>query len=281
MGLEFSIEQKQVSSVFKKYRNTIDIYTEDEEKDKEFYKLLFARLLEGTSEKISDIYPLGCSRQVIKKCKEDNDFSRRKLYIVDGDIVLQYNPKENNKYLFVLDAYCIENYVIDKKSVCQTAYMLYPCMEIEKVYEKLNYEKMLLEIAEPLIQLFFHYSIQNECFNAFNQLHIDTYLTKNNLDLEKIDAKIDEIKKILLSNGKTESEYLELLYNRRSKFPYDTDSLLRIVSGKDFLIPYISCYIKKSYNNNLRLPKESWKYNFLKYCDLSRLSNLKAAILSA
>ena len=27
--LEFSIEQKQVSSVFKEYRNTIDIYTED------------------------------------------------------------------------------------------------------------------------------------------------------------------------------------------------------------------------------------------------------------
>ena len=29
MSLEFTMEQKQVSSVFKKYRNTIDIYTED------------------------------------------------------------------------------------------------------------------------------------------------------------------------------------------------------------------------------------------------------------
>lgn len=281
MSLEFTMEQKQVSSVFKRYRNTIDIYTEDEEKDKEFYKLLFARLLEGTSEIISDIYPLGCSRQVIKKCNEDNDFSRRKLYIVDGDIVLQYNPKENNKYLFVLDAYCIENFVIDENSVCKTAYSLYPCMEIQKVYEKLNYERMLIEIAEPLIQLFFHYSIHNECFNAFNQLHIYTYLTKNNIDLKKIDAKIDEIKSILLSNGKTESEYLELLSNRKSKFPYDTDSLLRIVSGKDFLIPYISCYIRTIINQNIKLPKESWKYHLLKYYDLSRLSDLKQAILSA
>ena len=281
MSLEFTMEQKQVSSVFKKYRNTIDIYTEDEEKDKEFYKLLFARLLEGTSEKISDIYPLGCCRQVIKKCNEDKDFSRRKLYIVDGDIVLQYNPKENNKYLFVLNAYCIENYVIDKDSVCQTAYMFYPCTEIDKVYQKLNYERMLLEITEPLIQLFFHYSIQNECFNVFNQLHINFYLTKNKLDLNKINAKINEIKNIILSNGKTESEYLELLSNRKRNFPNGSDSLLKIVSGKDFLIPYISCYVKTIFNQNIRLPKESWKYHFLKYCDLSRLSDLKQAIISA
>ena len=37
MGLEFSSEQEQVASIFTAYRNDIDIYTEDENKDKPFY----------------------------------------------------------------------------------------------------------------------------------------------------------------------------------------------------------------------------------------------------
>ena len=45
MGLEFSSEQEQVASIFTAYRNDIDIYTEDENKDKPFYKKLFIRLL--------------------------------------------------------------------------------------------------------------------------------------------------------------------------------------------------------------------------------------------
>ena len=36
MGLEFSSEQEQVASIFTAYRNDIDIYTEDENKDKPF-----------------------------------------------------------------------------------------------------------------------------------------------------------------------------------------------------------------------------------------------------
>lgn len=41
MGLEFNSEQQQVSSLFTAYRNDVDIYTEDELKDKVFYKKYF------------------------------------------------------------------------------------------------------------------------------------------------------------------------------------------------------------------------------------------------
>ena len=50
--LEYSIEVRQAATVFTEYRNTIDIYTEDCEKDKEFY----VKLLKVSS--INSIYPL-------------------------------------------------------------------------------------------------------------------------------------------------------------------------------------------------------------------------------
>lgn len=65
MGLEFSAEQTQVASIFTAYRNDIDIYTEDENKDKVFYKRLFSRLLEGSGVLINDVYPLGSSKDVM------------------------------------------------------------------------------------------------------------------------------------------------------------------------------------------------------------------------
>lgn len=49
MGLTYSEESQALVSVFKEYRNTINIYTEDTEDDKEFYLQLYQRLLDGTS----------------------------------------------------------------------------------------------------------------------------------------------------------------------------------------------------------------------------------------
>lgn len=45
MALEFSTETRQAATVFTEYRNTIDIYTEDCDKDKEFYVKLLKRLM--------------------------------------------------------------------------------------------------------------------------------------------------------------------------------------------------------------------------------------------
>ena len=120
MGIEFNSEQEQVSSLFTAYRNDVDIYTEDESKDKVFYKKLFSRLLNGTGLRINDVYPLGSSDDVIAACRKDSDVKRKKIYIVDGDIYLMFSPKQPIPYLYVLDAYCMENLVIDEDAVCNT-----------------------------------------------------------------------------------------------------------------------------------------------------------------
>ncbi len=283
MDLEFSTEVRQAATVFTEYRNSIDIYTEDCDKDKEFYKKLLKRLLADTSIEINDIYPLGCRRIVIEKCKNDTDTRRKKLYIVDGDIYLQYKVKENIEHLFVLDAYCIENFMVCEDAICNVAYIFHARDSYENIKKVLNVSHTLSEIAEPLINLFFYYSIQMECFSQFNLMHIDSYLdmSTKQIDRNKIETKIREIRNGLIDSGITEKRIDDMLNKRKMQFPYTQDTLLKIVSGKDFIIPYFKHHIEKKLNCPLRLPKETWKFNLIDNCDIVRLNLLKQAIVSA
>ena len=222
MALEFSTETRQAATVFTEYRNTIDIYTEDCDKDKEFYVKLLKRLMEDTDIIINDIHPLGCRRAVIKCCQNDTDSRRKKLYIVDGDIYLQYKEKENIDHLYVLDAYCIENYMICENSICNVAYNLNARDTYENVKNALNIPQELNNISKPLIDLFFYYSIQMECIGQFNLMHIDAYMNKaaKQIDSNMINTKISEIKNGLIQRGITEARISELLQNRKSQVVY-------------------------------------------------------------
>lgn len=273
-------EIKQLASVFKEYRNTITIYTEDNQKDKEFYANLLKRLLENTAIEIKDIYPLGCRKTVIKQCREDKT-KGKKLYIVDGDVLMQYSSNLDIPNLFVLDSYCIENYVICEDSVCYVAYIYGGIFNMEEIRSKLNYNLHLNDIFEPLIELFFHFSIQEELLRNFELQNIQVYMDKKNckLDKNRIYEKIDDIKSNIIE--KTSNEvYNEKILERRTKYPYNIETLLQIVSGKDYLIPYFKLCIDRCLGCSIKVRKESWKMNMANKCDLSKLSKLKDTIIN-
>lgn len=284
MGLDFSLEQQQISTIFKQYRNTINIYTEDKIEDKQFYIRLLQRVLADTSIEINDIYPLGSSNEVINACENDNDISFKKIYIVDGDIFLMYKPKTVIRNLFVLDAYCIENFVIDKVSVCHSFYNILGTKSVTEVEALINFEYMMENIKGPLIDLFFNFAILNQYKGFFTLHNIDRFLDNKTLsiDIAKIQAEIDHIKNELITPGLlTEDEYQTEISIKQSIYPRDVNTVLKIISGKDFLIPYIRKYCCNVLNFNIHLPNESWKFHFANYCELTRLSKLKMAILSA
>lgn len=281
--MDFSLETRQAATVFTEYRNTIDIYTEDCEKDKEFYVKFLKRLLADTDVVINDIHPLGCRRSVIEACQKDHDKRRKKLYIVDGDIYLQFVEKDKTPHLYVLDAYCIENFMICEDSICNVAYSFHARDSIDRVRELLDVPHALEGIAEPLINLFFYYSIQMECVDQFCLMSVESYMTKGvcKIDTDLIDNKISEIRTGLVGRGISEEKIDELLNNRKTKYPYDVGTLLTIVSGKDYIIPFFRRHICKCLNCSVSLPKEAWKFNLVDKCDMSRLEPLKQAILSA
>ena len=157
--LELSDESKRLVSTFLTYRNEIDIYTEDELKDKEFYKVLFNRLLENKI-KINDITPLGGRKNVISRCETEPDNGRKKIFIIDGDVTIIHGKNiPSLKNLFVLDAYCIENFVLDKQSVINFIYLNCASKPKEEIELELNFEVWLNSYSNKLVDLFIHFAI--------------------------------------------------------------------------------------------------------------------------
>lgn len=270
---------RQVDSVFLQYRNDINIYTEDKDEDKEFYVKLFHKLLDGTGIRVRDIFPLGNKSIVIQKCKEDHS-PFPKIYIVDGDIFLQfkeYAPMEN---LFRLDSYCIENYVVDKNSVEQLAYKLTGTKPMKAIKAEVDYDARTKNITEPLVTLFFMLSIQAELTEKFEIKNIEAYMDKTtgNLDCTKIEKRISEISSAIQKKGFSESDINAKMSQRLSKFGISEDSLLKIVSGKDWIIPYWKKVITKISGSKLG-KKEAWKFNLVDFCSLARLDSLKNEII--
>lgn len=277
------IEYKQLQSVFKAYRNSIDIYTEDKIEDKEFYVQLLSRLLDNTDVKIRDVHPLGCRKDVVKCCKEDQS-ERPKIYIVDGDIYLQYEGSENIPNLHVLDAYCIENLLVCEEALCKAAYFWDTTKPLNEIKQKLDFHNTIQGLLNPLIDLFFNYSIQSELCGKFELLHINSYLKKkgSQIDPELIDRKIGEIKKtIIRSDCATKEQYDKKLNERRSKFSYSEETLFMIVSGKDFIIPFLQRHIKEALKGKDSIPNRVLKFRLAEKCDLNKLERLKNDILSA
>lgn len=281
MGIEFSTNVRQTATVFTQYRNTIDIYTEDKEEDKVFYVNLLKRLLAGTGIQIKDVYPLGCRNTVINCCQKDTDVKRKKLYIVDGDIYLQFREKDKCNRLYVLDAYCIENFMICEESLCHLAYRLDGRKSYDEVKSLLNIPQVLNNLVHPLIDLFFFYSIHMELYGQYKISHIDTYLDnkKENIDNKKIVKKIEDIRSCLISHGIKDHKIDYLLKKRKEKFPYNLETLLTIVSAKNYIIPYFKHIIHKKMKYDIKIPKESWKFNLVDNYEVERLNGLKEEII--
>lgn len=163
MKINRGIETRQIESVFYEYRNSITIYTEDCDKDKKFYVTLFKRLLGDTDIEINDIHPLGSCDEVIEACQNDKN-SNPKLYIIDGDIFNMVSPRVEINHLFVLDSYCIENYVIDPDAYYKTYDELDHLHSEDEIRKLVDYNQMMGEAITPFMDLFRHFFIVKGIF---------------------------------------------------------------------------------------------------------------------
>lgn len=271
-------ETKKVSSMFFQYRNSIDIFTEDKQDSKEFYSALIKKLLKGTDIELNDVTPIGCKDDVIKSCKNDTDSSRKKLFIVDGDTNIIDDSFENHDNLFVLKAYCIENFLIDEESVCNYIYLSCGTKSITYIQDKLNYDIWLGNFCKSLIELFLHFAISRNIGSRFTLFKADKFFTKGVFKEELVYEEIINIKTEILSKI-SEDEYNESLNNLKMRWNYNINSLLTIVSGKDYLIPVTLFKIVDFKANRIKPSLDEAKINLLSSCTLERLEDLKENIL--
>jgi hypothetical protein len=277
--IQYNQETKRLVSTFKQYRNDIDIYTEDEEKDREFYKVIFQRLLEKTDYLINDITPLGCRNNVITRCKNEPDNGRRKIFIIDGDIFIIYRAhSEKLKNLFVLDSYCIENYIVDEHSCCQYAYNLLGTDSIDAIKAKIKFEDWINSLAGPLIDLFINFSILHEIHGRFTIYNAYKYIVKGTLDFDLINKEIELVKSEILEIISDE-EYNKLLSYRQKNWNKTPDNFLKIVSGKDYILPLVQIKVQELRKVKGLFSTEAFKTFLAQFCSLDRLESLKEALI--
>lgn len=272
-------------SIFFKYKNDVDIFIEDSN-DEEFYKTLFQRLL--GKRMIAKVFSCGCKSKTIKACDNDQTKrNRKRLYIVDGDLDLIFNNNRNDLlYFYVLDRYCIENFLLNEDGIIETLHDII-IADREVIKKQLGYNNWLKSIAYHLIELFLHYSIKHE-------LKIGTKTVSNNvgsfckkihgvtvLDISKIEIEIDKIRVEILSSI-TEHKYNDLIYDRRQLWPPSILSLTSIVSGKDYLLPLLTFRFKKlKGKETYNLKYEALRMRLVKTCNFESLENLKWKIINA
>lgn len=283
--IKYSTDAKLKQSIFFAYRNDIDIYTEDNDNHKEFYRSIFKRIL-PKHVKIKDVFPIGSKAEVQKAHDaylEGIDKYRLSLFLVDGDLDVILNRNENiSKHLFYLDSYCIENYVFEENAFIKAIYYCLGDTEYDEVKKKLDYQKLCHNFAEKFIDLFLHFAALKEVGGGPQLRTLYYYFRKTNniwsVNSDLIDATIGKIKTEIITTKST-NEYEELIKVLKERWPIEVTTMERIISGKDYLIPLIQIKISELTGQNSFFTKTNLRLLLLEYSSLMRLGSLRDHIL--
>ncbi len=272
-------------SLFFRSKNDVDVFIEDSN-DEEFYKVLLHRLTDG--KRVKKIISCKCKTELIKACEADQtDRNRKRIYLADGDLdlIIDTNRKDL-KHLHILDMYCIENHLVEEEGILE---VLHSNIVLDKstIKKQLTLSNYLKSISNPLIELFLHYSITHlhEMGTKTVSNSVGTFCKQNKsltvLDIEKVEQKIKELRnEIILKTG--EDNYNNTIYELRQKWPSNSQTLLTIVSAKDYILPLLTFRFKKlKGKESFNLKWESLRIGLAKNINLDSFEKLKANIISA
>jgi len=251
--------------VFFRHKNTVDVFIEDNY-DEEFYLALVNRVFAKTGHKINKLLPLGCKKNVVNACSADQGKRTiKRVYIVDGDLELITDDNDKTlRHLFVLRKYCIENYLIHEESILEILHD-YVLIDKEKISKQLSFENWLKGLSKNLIDLFLHYAL---CVGKLCEMVKKIPVLKEEKGNQRIsDLKVEILKVI------SEEEYNEKIYTLRSKWAYSVETLLQIVSAKDYLFPLLEFRFHKFKSiNSVNIRRETLRLRLAKLCDISELT---------
>lgn len=289
--IQYKPHIKKISSIFFRYRNEIDIYTEDKNSDKQFYVTLLNRLL-SNSILIKDVTPLGSKSEVINICKNDKTTERKKIYIIDGDLdlITDSNVKDIDN-LYVLDAYCIENFLIEENGIIHLIYLQIADQDKSIIKNKLNFQTWFSSFSNDLIELFLHFAFLKKIDAGPIIQNIHYFFLDNKrtitLDIPKLHSYISEQKELIIKeitkNGSLDpqDEYNEYMNYLKCQWKPNIETALNIISGKDYLLPLVQVKIRHvTGKSGFILPTKTLKIQLADCINLDRLNSLKDFIIS-
>lgn len=280
--------QKILNRVFYSPQKSVFIFTEDKPGDKLFYEILLKRL-NNPSFTIEKVQPLGPKSEVIEKSIQDKKSKTPTLYIVDGDIKLMFGDCLENKNLISLDRYCIENYLCCESGIVDYL-VLKTGFEESKVKAKLQFSSFMNKNGKLVLNYYHHLAIsfQLGCGIGFKNSQAFTKGAGQHAKIDKtlVDNEIAVISTAIINKLKSEGikayrkTYHEKLKDIRQQNNFGLQTILKVLSGKDILLPLIKHRIDFVDPTSRVLSKEQIKRILAEKVSMEPLAPIKRKITS-
>lgn len=271
--------------VFFSPEKTVFIYTEDKPSDKLFYNLLLGRLASDEF-KIIKIEPIGSRSDVIEASLLDKTPQAPSLYIIDGDIKLMLGVAMESQNLIALDRYCIENFLC-----CEEGLIDYLEIKLgrpkEEIRKSLSYEKFLLKNGKYLLELYYRYAVSFQIGAGHSFKCLDNLINQRTKEVDKnlIKLEIESVEAAI--KAKLKSDGFKA-YTRESKRlidavkydnPFSLSTIVRVISGKDQLLPLLMYKLKKIDISSKSYSRDTYKRLLAERVHLASLDRIKDKII--
>lgn len=272
---------KYARSVFYARFNDVDIFVEDTANEsRKVYVELLNRVL-GKKLSVTQIFPIGSKPTVVKRCASDQGVrARPAIYIIDGDYdsALQM-PMPPLIRLYRLDAYCIENYLLDPAAIVDVISDETVEHDEVRIAQDLDLLGWLNHVASPMTKLLTALIAAYRCQCGLPTVKFDLNriqgLHRDHVDPAKVDSLVAEYAaKIDLKFGV--DAYRSLAASVRPRGVSDEVFFTRHCSGKYVLMPLLRSRIARKSPTAIEYP--NFRVKLARRCDVSELSGIAAAV---
>ena len=289
MALKYSQKAfRAIAFLFRPY-NDIEIYVEDD-LNRNMYEILIERILIDKA-KVKRIFPLSGRNEVVKACKNDQNDSRRRLYIIDGDMdLLIGKEKPKLKYLYRLGVYTSENLLLSENAAVEVSYDNLPNENKSDIKSLIEISNLIEEAVEKLKPLFVIYAVKHLLeFRDGKHIHIETSKYKVEklgdnqadgicLSKQKISRRISEIRsKLTKDYGYSKKEIDFAISEVEKNLPNKNSQITKYISAKTYLLPIIFHRLQRK--AKCSSTKEQLKTRMARFCELDIDPNLSKAII--
>jgi len=235
-------------------RNSIEVFVEDTSSIS-MWRAILRRFLPENA-KFQDPIPLGGRERVLDECRNDqSDDSRKKIYIIDADMDLLLNkPRPQLKYLYRINAYCIENYLFSKKPIAELVEILNPNISAADVELHLDLEIWLSNQRTSLYHLFVCYAVNSSLNGGLDS--VSYHVSRLTLDHPQKDIVCNRkirSRVFRMYRNLTLRFGIEAVRDERNKITSATDEsfIEKLVSGKSYLLPLIFYRLRREFGGGM------------------------------
>ena len=257
----------------------IEVYVEDSNSEAFYFELLNRMIVGGDS--IKKIIPLHGRSHVLKVCEEYSE-PNPAIFLIDGDLDLFFGAREAGyRNLFQLRTYCIENYLFCSIAARELIAEGSGVTLREQALSREEWTDFCSPIQNSLKDLFVVFAAAREVKPDLKTVShgLASILTQRArgespfIDYEKI----ENLKSTIA--GECINDVGEVAWNsafqRVHNYAHNLQPL-DVVSGKDFLLPMLSFFIRAKGCGSMTTA--SLMFKLAKYCSLDRLEELRAAL---